>query len=307
MLTRRQFLSATAAGISIASLAKHSHGQNPSAENQMDPRDIKRKIGKLLPLHERKKPPQPGDWLDQFPKEKGQSFIQYTKNRTPSRTAYPRLYLQQIGEFDHAMQEQIPDVADALSRFFGLPTLELDPLSLDDLSSTDFRERTGSPRQILTTKLLEKLKLSRPRDAAAVLGLTVEDLYPGDRWNFVFGQASLDQRVGVWSTARLGDTNEVDTGRKVLRRRLFKLAWHETGHMFGIPHCIAYECGMNGCNHLEESDRQLLEYCPQCQAKIWWTNHYNPLKRANALLEFAIRENWEEETKYWQQAIEKLN
>lgn len=276
------------------------------SRSEIEPREAKRAIAKLLPLHEKKKPPESGDWLDRFHDEKGQSFSQYLKRRNKVGSVYPKLYLQQVGEFDDATANQIGDIADALARFFGLPTEELKPISLEELKPADFRTRSDSSRQLLTLPLLELLKSSRPSDAAAVLGLTAEDLYPGEGWNFVFGQASLDQRVGVWSTARFGSADSEGSELQLFRRRLIKLAWHETGHMFGIPHCIAYECGMNGCNSLEESERQLMEYCPECQAKIWWTNNYSPLKRAETLLELAEQEKWEAETKYWQQAIDKL-
>ncbi len=66
-------------------------------------------------------------------------------------------------------------------------------------------------------------------------------------------------------------------------------ATHETGHMFGIRHCIAYECGMNGSNHSEERDRQPLEFCPECQPKLWWTCGLDPLMRSRALAEVARR------------------
>ncbi len=38
-----------------------------------------------------------------------------------------------------------------------------------------------------------------------MLALTTSDLWPGEGWNFVFGQASLSERVGVWSLHRLGN------------------------------------------------------------------------------------------------------
>jgi len=60
-------------------------------------------------------------------------------------------------------------------------------------------------------------------------------------------------------------------------------ATHETGHMFGIRHCIAYECGMNGSNSAWERDRQPLEFCPECQAKLWCTLKLDPVKRSQSL------------------------
>ena len=47
-------------------------------------------------------------------------------------------------------------------------------------------------------------------------------------------------------------------------------------------HC-AYQCGMNGSNHSDERDRQPLEFCPECQAKLWWTCRLDPLERSRAL------------------------
>jgi archaemetzincin len=37
---------------------------------------------------------------------------------------------------------------------------------------------------------------------SAFLAITMEDLYPEPAWNFVFGQASLQLRVAVFSFAR---------------------------------------------------------------------------------------------------------
>jgi archaemetzincin len=53
--------------------------------------------------------------------------------------------------------------------------------------------------------------------------------------------------------------------------------------MFGIRHCIAYQCGMNGSNHADERDSQPLEFCPECQPKLWWTLGLDPLARSRAL------------------------
>lgn len=42
---------------------------------------------------------------------------------------------------------------------------------------------------------------------------------------------------------------------------------HEIGHMFGIKHCQWLNCVMQGSNHLEESDRRPLDFCPICLRK----------------------------------------
>jgi archaemetzincin len=50
--------------------------------------------------------------------------------------------------------------------------------------------------------VLDLLKLRLPSDAFCILAITMEDLYPDASWNFVFGQASPRERVGVYSFAR---------------------------------------------------------------------------------------------------------
>ncbi len=42
-------------------------------------------------------------------------------------------------------------------------------------------------------------------DAAALIAFTNYDLYPGETWHFVFGQATFSERVGVYSLYRLSD------------------------------------------------------------------------------------------------------
>ena len=40
--------------------------------------------------------------------------------------------------------------------------------------------------------------------------------------------------------------------------------------MWGMHHCTAYLCNMNGANSLEEADRWPLDPCPECLAKVCW-------------------------------------
>src|SRR5690606_25214957 len=111
------------------------------------------------------------------------------------------------------------------------------------------------------------------------------DLFPNESMNYVFGQASFDARVGVWSLARLDDNASYD---KFLRRTL-KIAAHETGHMFSMRHCIKYECLMSGTNHLGETDRRPIDACPECTAKICWLSDISAADRYRKLAEFTKR------------------
>lgn len=41
-----------------------------------------------------------------------------------------------------------------------------------------------------------------PKDAYCMLTVTMQDLYPYDSWNFVFGWANYKARTGVFSFGR---------------------------------------------------------------------------------------------------------
>ena len=41
-----------------------------------------------------------------------------------------------------------------------------------------------------------------PKDAYCMLSVTMEDLYPRESWNFVFGLANFSSRTGVFSFVR---------------------------------------------------------------------------------------------------------
>lgn len=249
------------------------------------PSELRKSADKIRPLVAKKTPPEAGDWLAQHP-ERGQTFDQFLTSR-PNRPTdrLTTLYLQPIGDFTKAQEPLIKDTQEILRVVFGLPVKVLAPLPDSEIPAT---ARRVHPRwgmsQFLSTYILNYLKSRRPADAVAVLGLTATDLYPQPSWNFVFGQASLNERVGVWSLARYGDAEKDYI--TVLRRTLL-VAVHETGHMFSIQHCIASECGMNGSNNLEESDRAPMAFCAECDLKLWWSCRLSPAARYAALADFA--------------------
>lgn len=74
----------------------------------------------------------------------------------------------------------------------------------------------------------------------------------------MFGLANVMTQVGIFSFCRYDPSfnedpvdSEADAENLILFRAC-KVMTHEIGHMFGIRHCIYYECGMNGSNHIEE-------------------------------------------------------
>ena len=120
------------------------------------------------------------------------------------------------------------------------------------------------------------------------------------------GSTALYERVGVWSMYRYGDPAESDEARQLCLRRMLKVAGHETGHMLGIPHCTAWECGMNGSNSLPETDSQPLAFCHHCAAKVWWAMDVQPEAWYQSLAGFAREQGLEEEEEVWEERRDKL-
>jgi len=245
--------------------------------------------GRIRSLFKAKLPIRAGDWLSEH-KEAGQSYQEFRKAASGRAIdTYSTLRIVPIGLMTSGQMTVLEAVSDFLRPFFGL-TLAFDPpvrqATIPDNAQRVLYQR--APKQLLTTYVLDDVLMKRrqPKDAA-VLGITGMDLWPGPGWNFVFGQASLTNRVGVWSMARNGNPDDREAMRQICIIRTVQTAAHETGHMFGIRHCTAYECGMNGSNHSEERDRQPLEFCPECQPKIWWSLGLDPLGRSRALARVA--------------------
>jgi archaemetzincin len=245
-------------------------------------------FAKLLPLHTKLGKPQPRDWLAEH-REPGQTFHQYLHSHPVRADQHRRtIYIQPLGEFNPSQKRIVDLAAEFMGAYFQLPVKVRDGLSLDLVpDSARRRPATSRAEQILTTYILnDVLKPRLPKDAVAMIAFTASDLWPGEGWNYVFGQAMLTDRVGVWSIHRYGDPAAGDAAFRLSLLRTLKVASHETGHMFTMQHCTLYECNMCGSNHLPEADRHPLELCPHCLAKLCYATGAKPQKRFQTLIAF---------------------
>jgi archaemetzincin len=265
-------------------------------------------FAKLLPLHTQLGKPQPGDWLDRHP-ELGQSYQQYLSSH-PVRADRRRrvIYVQPLGNFSPAEKKIVEESTEFLGLYFQLPVKTSKRLSLDLIPRTARRKPGGRrAEQILSTYVLDEvLKPRLPKDAVALIAFTTADLWPGEGWNYVFGQASLADRVGVWSIHRYGDPAGGDDAFRQCLLRTLKTASHETGHMFSIPHCTLFECNMCGSNHLAESDRRPLELCPSCIAKLCYATAADPAKRFEELIAFYKAHGLKTEAEFCEKSLAAL-
>jgi len=269
---------------------------------------IRKAMKVIKPLHKVMGPVQPGDWLETH-KEPGQTFEEYLHCKPRKPTAQRRkIYIVPIGEFNETQEKIIAKAGEFMGIYYSLPIQRIKTLPLSVIPEKARRVHpTWNNPQILSTYVLhDLLRPKLPADAAVFIAFTSSDLWPGRDWNFVFGQASLKNRVGVWSIYRNGDPEESEEAYKTCLLRTIKTAVHETGHMFSMRHCTAYECCMCGCNHRAESDKRPLAVCPECMAKICWVTGTPPLERYKKLETFCTTHGLSPEAKYYTKTIEKL-
>lgn len=246
--------------------------------------------------------PQPADWLTAF-KETGQTFDEWLQGNptlpTPERR---KIYVVSLGDLRPDEKRIIEITSGYLAAFYGLPVELLKPQPLNAVFPNVRHSQLMGTRQVKTGYILDTLLPPLlPNDGAALIAFTDQDLYPDETMSYVFGQASLEKRVGVWSLLRLRDASS----ERFLRRTL-KIAAHETGHMFSMKHCIAYECVMSGSNHIGETDRRPIDACPECMAKVCWLSQVQPRERYLRLAEYCRKNDLEADARDFDRKAEAL-
>ena len=291
------------AGLAMFVTCSGCPGAEPSAKLMLPA-----KFRKLLPLQKKLGKPEPHDWLANH-QEPGQTFRQYIRCR-PVKPTRQRgvIYVQPLGDFNKTQRKIIELTAEFMAIYFDLPVKVRRDLPLSVIPAKARRKHpTWGMDQILSTYVLgDVLRPRLPKDACVYIAFTTSDLWPGEGWNFVFGQASLRQRVGVWSIYRNGDPDQGDKEFRLCLRRTIKIATHETGHMFSMRHCILYECNMCGCNHRQESDRHPLALCPHCLAKLCHATGADPVRRYEKLIAFCKANGLKREQQEYQKLLEAI-
>lgn len=182
----------------------------------------------------------------------------------------------------------LPALRRIVAAYYGLDLRVLPAVPLGEVVATRRGiDRYGDPAQLSSRDVLRWLAPLIPDDGYTLLAVTMMDLYPADDWNYVFGQASFRDRVGVQSFARqdpafYDEPRGPDWRQLVLRRAAWTVI-HELGHTFGLHHCIYFECVFSGANHQEEADHRPLHACPVCLRKLHAALGFDPAAREDAL------------------------
>ncbi|MBI3832103.1 MAG: hypothetical protein HY291_21460 [Planctomycetes bacterium] len=319
------FGAALVLGVVIFSVAKSRGEENaaPLPDPAAFQKEKERVYATIVPDDEagfvRKPSPKAGEWLATYneppqalEKYKQQAKVKPTKDR---RT----IVLQPLGAFNDEQKKVLEAMKDYAEAFFQLPARIEEPMAFPPKGMEEDdalvrmipigHRRAGYDRQYNADTILEKvLKKNLPKDAVVYLGITMQDLYV-EQLNYVFGLGSFDKRVGVYSLVRYFPEfwgNERKDGDDVLAlTRACKVLNHETGHMFGLKHCIFYKCSMNGSNSLAETDAEPLHYCPVCHRKLMWGLELDTVKCYEDLGAFYAQHGMKEEAAWTKDRLER--
>lgn len=231
--------------------------------------------------------PEMGEWRFER-NEKFQTFDDFNDTKKIKPTAEKKIiYLQPIGEFHNLELKEIQFLREYLQIYFQLETKILPEISTDIIPKNKRRIGNEGNEQFLAGYFLDSVLINNfPKDAVVVMGISQKDLFPKPDWNYVFGMASYENGVGITSAYRFHDGNLTNENFSKSLERLIKISSHEIGHMFGISHCLAANCVMNGTNSLYETDFHFARACSLCQRKLDSTLQFDEKKRLNELRNF---------------------
>lgn len=253
-----------------------------------------------------------GDWEAEFDEE-AQTFEAWVEApRQHPDEERKIIYLQPIGDFADESEVDLGKLGVFAEMYFRMPVVVRRPIDPAELDVRSRKNPHHGQEQWLTGDLLDELYERLPGDAYAMLGVTMTDLWPGSGWNFVFGQATFRERVGIHSFARYDPGSRIShdapyglNRRRTMLLRAMKVLSHEIGHMYGIRHCLHYECNMNGSNSLEETDEQPLHLCPVDLRKLHAATGFDPVARYLDLAGFYERQGLLEQAAFVRGRVER--
>ena len=208
------------------------------------------------------------------------SLAAYVKSKPITRNSTRQyIYVQRLGKFSAAERSVIQQACEYLETCFGIEVQLLEDLN-EDLIPKDVLLRQKNGLVLEAEWLIYNLVSDFvPRSAIAQIVITSYPLYSNTRDFNILGCALTKFRSAIWTLAPFNFHFQL--GGKAIRRMelqdFFKLAAHEVGHIFSLPHCEIYECimGMVDPYYLELYP---MAFCPRCLAKLCWNLNFNELE-----------------------------
>lgn len=251
--------------------------------------------------------PVAGEW--RFEHKEAQQSVDDYQQAAPEKASIgkTKLCLLPLGSFTPLQLKGIELTREYLEIFFQLKTEILEAVADETIPDSARRTRAGGNIQLYTPYIMQHLLKGKiPPKGYALMAISEKDLYPHPDWNYVFGIASYQERIGVSSIYRYQGTGLTNDNFTIFLKRLIGTASHEIGHMFSIHHCVAAKCVMNGSNSLSESDRQPLRLCSECQQKLHWNTAYNNKARLQALVNYCRRNQLSDDLLYLEKDLKAI-
>ena len=229
--------------------------------------------------------PGPDDWLSTR-QERGQTYKSFSRRsfKHGPHGHCNTLEVVPIGTFVESESPALADLKAFMEIFFyGVTVRFTKPVRIRDVAQTGC---LTDDDQLLCPDAMAFLRRRRtPRDVFAQIAVTMVDITPGEGWNFVYGQASMSEGVGIFSFARYG------TGAALFKSSCKTMA-HEVGHILGLKHCIYFHCLLNGNNGDEYAP---IATCPVCLRKLHDAcGAFDIVERYKALGMFYEKHGWKE-------------
>ena len=174
--------------------------------------------------------------------------------------------------YAHFSVQQTEHIEQAIQEVYGVKTLRL---PVQPHSTTSFIN-VKSPRY-RADKIIAEQKHNRQPGVDYVLGLTHKDISTTKKENSkVKSPASKYEDWGIMGLAYCpGNSAVISTFRlqhpkqEVYFSRIKKVAVHELGHNFGLPHCPDTSCVMtDAVERVSTIDKAELALCVRCAEKI---------------------------------------
>jgi len=161
--------------------------------------------------------------------------------------------------FGYFQRNLLRQVAEAVNQEFGWPVRTIEShLDLADFFDPARRQYNGN-------KLLKAVDENSGAESFKVVGLFSVDLFI-PILTYIFGQAMLNGRTAIASTARLGNERYgLEPDESLLVDRFIKVVIHELGHAFGLIHCPIATCIMRPGTYVEDIDQKERYFCPACR------------------------------------------